>query len=402
MKILVVAPDFYPTNGGYANAIGNFVNEMGKDGELEVLIYTPIALGKMREINIPRVSFIRCPAGNFLLASGIWEIKSYFKIKTILKKENIDCIFFETAEFGLLGYLLSYSFKNILVRIHACTETEVAIWGAGFYNRYRSYFVRAFFKKVRWVISTNSYHIQFYKEFFLGNNIYEVAKRRFFVIPNIVYRDETNIEKKVLLDKYVDTERGLMGKKIFFTLGRLNSVGLIQKGIEDLLYAVALLKQEVPEKTLQNICIFVVGEGEYKMYIRNLAKRLGINQFFIFIDKVEHRDILGFLRISNGTILLSRFEGLSMFALEALAQGSPLLLSKGGGLADLVVDGRNGFFIEPQNIESIKNSLNELINLCPEDMERMQEQSLRIYHENFSPADIVKKFKFVVELLRRS
>lgn len=400
MKILIVAPDFYPTNGGYANAISNFVKELGRDGELELFVYTPISLGKERELSIPSTSIIRYSVGNFLLASGIWEIISYVKIKKILKRESIDCIFFETAEFGLLGYLLSYSFKNILIRIHACTETEVAIWGRSLYDRYRSYFVKAFFRKVKWIVATNNYHIQFYKEFFLNKNIYEIAKRKFFVIPNIAYCNDMNVEKNILLHKYA--EENLDGKKIFFTLGRLNSVGLIQKGIEDLLYAVALLKQEVSKEELESIRIFVVGDGEHKVYIRNLAERLKINRSFIFVDSIEHEDILGFLKISNGTILLSRFEGLSMFALEALAQGSPLLLSRSGGLVDLVVDGRNGFLVDSQNIESIKTALKDLINLHPEAIERMRKESSQLYCKNFSPTDTIKKFKLALELLRNS
>lgn len=399
MKILIIAPDFYPTNGGYANAITNFVKELS-GGEDDVVLFTPTSLNGEEELCLPNVVCVRYVMGKLLLASGVWEVLAYFKIRNILKKEKIDSILFETAEFGLLGYLVSRSFKKVLVRIHACTETEVAVWDKSLYVRYRSFFTRIFFKRVEWILSTNSYHIQFYKEYFLKNDIYKIARKKFFVIPNIVYKNETTVAKNELFNKY--SNEIFDNQKIFFTLGRLNSVGLIQKGIEDLLYAVTLLKYEIGENNLGGVRIFVVGDGEHRNYIQNFANRMKISEYFIFLDKVSHTDILRFLKISDGTILLSRFEGLSMFALEALAQGSPLLFSKSGGLNDLIVDGSNGFLVESQNIEAIKNKLKVLISMQSKELDGMRQSSSSFYLENFSPAVIAKKFKIVLELVKNS
>lgn len=399
MKILVIAPDYYPTNGGYANAIRNFVGELSK-GENDILLFTPTSLSGERELSTPKVVCIRYVMAKVFLALGIWEIFAYFKIRNILKTEKIDSVLFETAEFGLLGYLVLRSFKKVIVRIHACTETEVTIWGKSLYVRYRAFFTKLFLKKVEWILSTNSYHIQFYKEHFLKNDIYKIAGKKFFVIPNIVYKNETIVEKGELFYKY--SNEIFDNQKIFFTLGRLNSVGLMQKGIEDLLYAVTLLKYEIGENNLGRIRIFVVGDGEYKNYVKNFSHQMKISKYFIFLDKVNHSDILKFLKVSDGTILLSRFEGLSMFALEALAQGSPLLFSKSGGLNDLVIDGKNGFLVESQNIETIKNKLNVLINMQSKELDGMRQESSRLYLEKFAPADIAKRFKVILELMKNS
>ncbi len=399
MKVLVIAPDFYPTNGGYANATSNFVEELSKKG-VDIRVFTPTALGQFEELNVPGIFCTRYTMKKLFLAAGVWEVASYFKILNIIKKEKIDCVLFETAEFGLLGYLLLRSFKNVLVRIHACTETEVAVWGKSFYVRYRSFFTRIFFKRVKWILSTNNYHIQFYKKYFLKDDIYEIAKRKYFVVPNIVYQSDIKVNKEELLHRYSGEIFG--NRKLFFTLGRLNSVGLIQKGMEDLLYAVVLLKRELGEIALKEVRIFVVGDGEHKLYIREFASRMGIGEYLIFLDKVEHKDILEFLKISDGTILLSRFEGLSMFALEALAQGSPLLFSRSGGLNDLIINGKNGFLVEPQNLESIKNHLETLIKMRPEDVDKMKIESSKLYNERFLPSDIAEKFKTILKLVVNS
>jgi glycosyltransferase involved in cell wall biosynthesis len=398
MKILIVAPDFYPTSGGYSHAITNFVKELSKQ-DLDILVYTPVSLEGGLDLEIKGVRYIRCPIRKFPLASLMWEFLSYFKLKKIVKKEKIDCILFETAEFGLLGYMFALSNnKNVLVRIHACTETETTVWGKSFYERYRSLFIKAFFRRVRWILSTNSYHIDFYKKFFLGGDIYKIAAKNFFIVPNIVYRQSSEISREgSLLSKYAVN---LNKHKILFTLGRLNHNGLIQKGVEDLIYSVFFLKQEVDGETLDKLRIFVVGDGEYGGYVQELAKNLGIDRYFVFVRRADHLEVLELLRVSEGTVLLSRFEGLSMFALEALSQGSPLLFSNTGGIKDLVINGENGFLVDPQSIESIKNGLKKIIKLNGSEIEKMREKSREVYIGNFSPENIARKFMLILKLIK--
>lgn len=397
MKILIVAPDFYPTNGGYANAIVNFVNGLSQSGAVQVFVYTPTQLGNNYELDVPNVRCFRYRVRKiFFLGTIVWELISYLKLRRILKDNDVDCVLFETAEFGILGCLLLRSFKNIAVRIHACAETETTIWGKGLYNRYHSFFIKLFLKKAKWILSTNQYHVDFYKKFFLKEDIYKIAEKKFFVIPNIIFENSiNNIDNMLSLKKSYHVD----GQKLLFTLGRLNLDGLLQKGIEDLIYAVCLLKNDVECNWLDRFRILVVGDGECKDRVKLLARNLGVSSSFLFIDKMSHPDVLGLLKVVDGTILLSRFEGLSMFALEALSCGSPLLFSGSGGIRDLVVDGKNGFLVESQNIESIKDGLKKIIALQEQGIEEMRGGSLGMYQKNFPPQETVNKFLSVLKIL---
>jgi glycosyltransferase involved in cell wall biosynthesis len=83
---------------------------------------------------------------------------------------------------------------------------------------------------------------------------------------------------------------------------------------------------------------------------RNLAKRLNIIEkchFLGSMTKVE--DILA---ISNAYIMSSKVEGLGISAIEAMATGVPVILTKSPGLVDLIekIDDAIGVISKPDNI----------------------------------------------------
>ncbi len=397
MKVLIVAPDFYPANGGYANAITNFVTELTKK-DVEIIVYTPIFLGLNKELDAENISVVRSGYHKYG-PTLFWELSSYFNLKKIVKDGGVDVVFFETAEFGLLGYLMAKRFKKVAVRIHGCTETEVAIFGDKLYEKIGSFFTKLFFRKVSYVLSTNNYHLQFYKEHFLKNNVYKIAGKKFFVIPNVVSENKyTNLSNKnELLNKYgVDSE---VDKKFFFTLGRLNQVGLIQKGMEDLVYSVFLLKNG-NKQVFERIKIVLVGKGECKNYIMQLTDNLGISKSFVFIDEMPHGDVLDFMKISDCVVLLSRFEGLSMFALEALSRGSVLLFARSGGISDLVIDEVNGYLVDSQNIEMIEEKIVNIVLKDEDGIQKMRSASEDYFNRTFSSEKSMNRFMEIFNLIK--
>ncbi|MBP9751315.1 MAG: glycosyltransferase family 4 protein [Candidatus Moranbacteria bacterium] len=406
MKLLIVAPDFYPTNGGYANAISNFFDCLSRDdSNIQITVFTPTPIGSNVEIQRNNVLILRFPFNRALMPFKVWEIVAYFKIRKFLKKNAIDVVFFETAEFGLLGYLLSISFKKVLVRIHACTETEVAIWGTRLYDKIHSFFIKLFLKKVKWILSTNSYHLGFYKKYFLMDDVYKIASKVFFVVPNTVVADPGNeqltiraVRETELFPKYEIFLK--QGQRIFFGLGRLNRVGLMQKGFEDLIYAVSFIKTE-DEYLYNKIKIVLVGDGECRKYITNLINKLELSEAFVIISKMEHKDVLAFMHESSATMLFSRFEGLSMFALEALHSGSPLLFARSGGISDLIGDSGNGHLTDPQDIDGIKDGIKKILRSTEGEIEEMRKKSRSHFNENYASEKTIKKFINIINLVNK-
>jgi len=63
---------------------------------------------------------------------------------------------------------------------------------------------------------------------------------------------------------------------------------------------------------------------------------------------------------AHAVVMPSRWEGFGFVAIEAMRAGRPLIASKTGGLADIVLDGTTGFHVEPGSWESIVDGATRL------------------------------------------
>jgi glycosyltransferase involved in cell wall biosynthesis len=120
-------------------------------------------------------------------------------------------------------------------------------------------------------------------------------------------------------------------------VGRLHEI----KGIDRLIEGVAIARNDIPELRLE-----IVGPGErYGSRLEQQAAHLGLARAVRFHGFVPAEERTRQLERAHVFCLLSRSEGLPMAALEAMACGTPVLLSAGchldevDGVAGAVVDG---------------------------------------------------------------
>jgi glycosyltransferase involved in cell wall biosynthesis len=91
----------------------------------------------------------------------------------------------------------------------------------------------------------------------------------------------------------------------------------------------------------------IVGDGPARKDLENLATMLRIQDRVIFKGSCETPEVTRILSEADLAVLPSLwFENGPMFALEALAVGTPLIASHVGGLPELIRDGREGFLFE--------------------------------------------------------
>ena len=90
-----------------------------------------------------------------------------------------------------------------------------------------------------------------------------------------------------------------------------------------------------------DIKVAMVGAGELENELRNFVKdnQLEKNVDFWGFRKNPYK----ILKNSQAMIMTSRWEGLGMCALEAMALGVPVVSTPTGGLCEIIEDGKNGF-----------------------------------------------------------
>lgn len=121
-------------------------------------------------------------------------------------------------------------------------------------------------------------------------------------------------------------------------------------------------------RVMPSIRAAVVGDGPLIENLRAYADRLGLTDNIEFLG--QRKDVEAILACSKIFVLTSQSEGLSIAMAEAMAAGVVPVVADVGELSDLVIDGVNGYLIEPNNI-------NEYAEKC---MSLLQDHTLWTQH----------------------
>jgi glycosyltransferase involved in cell wall biosynthesis len=118
----------------------------------------------------------------------------------------------------------------------------------------------------------------------------------------------------------------------FLYLGRLVS----EKGIGTLIKAMGLLAQRHPERALK---LLIVGGGNWDTVLQAQAKAAGLEQQILFAGRRTGDELIELIQSSEIAVVPSEWEEpMGGVALELLAAGRLLVVSKSGGLAECVGD----------------------------------------------------------------
>jgi glycosyltransferase involved in cell wall biosynthesis len=109
-----------------------------------------------------------------------------------------------------------------------------------------------------------------------------------------------------------------------------------------------------------DIQLELVGTGDAHAALEAQTRRLGIADRVVFSGYVPRENLPAHYNAADVFVLPSFNEGLSLAALEALASGLPLVLSRTGGTTDLVEEGVNGLTFEWGNVPALTEHLRRL------------------------------------------
>ncbi|MBF0447282.1 MAG: glycosyltransferase family 4 protein [Magnetococcales bacterium] len=146
---------------------------------------------------------------------------------------------------------------------------------------------------------------------------------------------------------------------------RLGTVGRLvwQKGLPVLLEALALVVIQNPLATLR-----ITGDGPMMSALRQRASCSDIQGRVLFSGSQSHN-----ANLYHGLDIYlqpSLFEGSSMTTAEAMAMGLPVIASRTGGLAELVVDGETGLLVPANDPIALSAAILFLLD-NPEQARRM-------------------------------
>jgi glycosyltransferase involved in cell wall biosynthesis len=139
-----------------------------------------------------------------------------------------------------------------------------------------------------------------------------------------------------------------------------------------------------------------VGQGPLAEDVASLRDSLGLGERFRFLGYRE--DPIEVLAGCDVFCLASRFEGLPIALLEALALGLPAVVTSVGAMPDVVCDGESGLVVPPGDPARLADALIEMLD--PERRRRMGETALE-RSRSFGIRPAVERQQEIYEQLAR-
>ena len=148
-------------------------------------------------------------------------------------------------------------------------------------------------------------------------------------------------------------ERYLIKKDYILYLGTIEP----RKNIERLVEAYALLK-----KSISNPPKLVIAGKKGWMYstIFNKVEERYLQNDVIFTDYVDAKDVPVLIQGAMCFVFPSVYEGFGLPPLEAMACGTPVIVSNKASIPEVVGDA--GYYIDPYSIYDIKDAIEKLIS----------------------------------------
>jgi len=370
LKILFLVDDFPPvkyTSGGkvaYALAV-----ELAKRGH-KVFIITSVQDRKKegREtwngLDIFRIYSNYHPRWRFWIT--LYNPQTVFKVEKIMKEIKPDVVNFRhihqylsfacfkiakkyaKAVFLTANDVLLINHEKVLPKNGTCLY-KISIWdqvkqARKRYNPFRDLSIRHYLKYVDKIFSISNA----LKELLEMNGINNVIT----IYNGIDVEDwkENKDETSKFRKKY-----GLSGKRVILFGGRLGP----SKGTDAMLEITKIVSGKI-----KNAVLMVVGDSDwYAGKMKQLAEDLGIKDKVIFTGFLTGEelkssyygcDVYAFPSIC--------FEGLGMSCLEAMACAKPVAATCFGGTRELIIDGENGYVINPLDVGDAAKKIIDLLD----------------------------------------
>lgn len=166
----------------------------------------------------------------------------------------------------------------------------------------------------------------------------KIKQSKISVILNGI--DTSKYQKNSYRD--VKKELGIVSKFNYLFIGRL----IHQKGVDILIRAFSKTKESG---------LVIVGTGKEELALRALAKELGVSDRIYFLG--IRNDVPDLLYSMDCFVLPSRYEGLGMVLLEAIAAKKIIVVSNFEAASEIIKNNVNGIIVEMENVDSLYQAL---------------------------------------------
>jgi glycosyltransferase involved in cell wall biosynthesis len=211
-----------------------------------------------------------------------------------------------------------------------------------------------------------------------------VSRERFTLVPNgadgPAPEQEGPESRRLRLELRADPRRPLL-----VAVGRLEE----QKGMDVLLEAVASLAGRGLD-----FVVAVAGDGSWRERLERTATGAGIESRVRWMGRVPDPGPL--MLAADVFVLPSRWEGLPLTLLEAMARGRAVVASSVGGIPEVVADGENGVLVPAGDAGALASALERIIE-SPALRQKLGEGARESVERGYTWDGVVEAFETIYD-----
>jgi len=300
---------------------------------------------------------------------------NFFKFASFLKREKIDIVQTHFRDGMILGV--------IAARIAGIRNIVYARRSMQYWLIKRELFLLKLFNPFIKRVLANSLNL---KAFI--NEVEGVPNSKIDVvyngIDNILFHSKNNNPNA----EYFKHFKIEPDSSVVVLVGNLRPV----KGIDVFIKSAKYILEEI-----STVYFLVIGDGDEKQKLSNLAADLNIQDRIIFAGKRD--DIPSILTICDIGVSSSHSEGLSNSIIEYMTSGLPVICTDVGGNNELVEENKNGYLVLPNEPKQMARALLKLLE-NKSLANSMGKESKKRSKENFSLKTFIQHMqKYYVGLL---
>lgn len=268
------------------------------------------------------------------------NIKGYKLLKQLQEERNFDLVYCQQPVGGMMGRLIGKKFNiPVIYTAHGFHFFK----GCPLVNK-------LVYKPVeKWLSKYTDVLITINEEDY--QNALKMNAKQVYKINGIGI-DDNKIKVEDFDKVAFKKEIGLNpNDKVVLTISEINK----NKNYITMLKTVKRLIEK--DKTIKFVSC---GTGVWKDKIHTMAVDLGIERNCLFLG--YRKDISKILQITDLFFHASFREGLTLSVMEAMSFGVPCVVSNVRGNRDLIVDGKGGFVVEPEDDAAFADKILAILN----------------------------------------
>lgn len=266
------------------------------------------------------------------------DLKAYKQVLKLARKYHYTFIHCHSPIGGVVGRLVGHKTNTkVIYTAHGFHFYE----GAPLLNWLIYYPIEKFLSRFTDVLIT------------INQEDYHRAKSKFHT-KRVEYVPGVGIDIKRFQNVKVDIlqkrkELGIRSKDIvLLSVGELNK----NKNHEIVIKALSALDRS-------DVKYLLVGQGELKNYLKNLARKLEVEDQVKFLG--FRSDVAEIYKLADVFIFPSKREGLGLAAIEAMASGLPLITSNIHGIKDYSKENITGFLCDANDWKTWKVKIEKIL-----------------------------------------